>query len=233
MVLRALVEAARVAEVRVDDRLLRPRVVERFEPVGGPRAPAARVDDEVGVQQRVALVGGHDAPPLEHHAADAIAGTRGQQARDVVAFEDRHVPERRDAVAHRPVEQRAAEGQHLDVRPESNAPPGRREPCDVLRALHDGRACGLQFGADAWEESLEDLQPSREQDVQVRRLDDAGARRRGVGIAVPLDDRDAVEVVREDSGREQPRDAAADDHGHGFLGALHISTIANGGRQGL
>jgi hypothetical protein len=61
------------------------------------------------------------------------------------------------------------------------------------------------------EEPLDDLMASGEQAVRVAALGDAFPVLGAVGERVSLDERHPREMLREDSGREEPGDAAPND----------------------
>lgn len=170
------------------------------------RAAPGRVDDEVGGQ----------VPAAAELDAGDVAAARDQPGH-LVSFEGLDAAE---PGAHRPVEQRPAERQQpRHVEPPTPSSGG--QPQDVggyADLLGTGRHERL---LQAGEETFGDLQPAGPQHVQVAGLRYAGAEGRVGGEAVALDEGDAIEVVGEDAGGEQPGDAAADDDG---VVALHRGT---------
>ena len=73
--------------------------------------------------------------------------------------------------------------------------------------------CRHQFVADARKELLDRQPAAREQNMQMTGLRQALARHRRLGKAVALDQRHALEMIRQHAAGEQPGDAAADDDG--------------------
>jgi hypothetical protein len=126
---------------------------------------------------------------------------------------DAHVGERGDPAADAPVDQVAGGGEQQEVPGKPDVPAGGAHPGDIPGKVQRLRAGPHQLAGQAREEPLHDSVAAFQQDVRVPALRRPLPGGRGLGEAVALQQRDAVEVVGQDPGRKQPGQAAADDHG--------------------
>jgi hypothetical protein len=131
-----------------------------------------------------------------------------------------NVTDNREAAANDPIEKRTAAGERLDLGTKASAPSGRGQPGDVAPGIEDLRARLDQFVANSRKELRDRVPAAGEQDVQMTLLRESFSRERRLWKAVTLDDRHAIEVVRQHATGEQPGYAAADDDGMRALSSL-------------
>ena len=144
------------------------------------------------------------------------------QAGDVDPLMDAHVRERGDPAADAPVDQVAGGGEQPEVAGKPDVPAVGAHPGDIPGRVQRLRAGPHQLPGQAREEPLQGPAAALQQDVRVPALRQPLAGGRGLREAVALQQRDVVEVVGQDPGRQHPGQAAADDHG---------VTATGGGRE--
>ena len=126
---------------------------------------------------------------------------------------DAHVRERGDPAADGPVDQVAGGGEQQEVAGKPDVPAVRAHPGDILGRVQRLGAGPHQLPGQSREEPLHDSAAAFQQAVHVPALGQPLPGGRGLGEAVSLQQRDDVEVVGQDPGRQHPGQAPADDHG--------------------
>ena len=133
----------------------------------------------------------------EPGTGDPVPVTRpADQADNVGPLVEAHIRERGDPTADSPVDQFAARGKHQEVAGKPDIPTVGVQPGDIAGRVERGRAGPHQLPGQARQQPLHPSAAAFQQGVHVAALRQSFTGGRGLGEAVSLHQRDAVEVVR-------------------------------------
>ena len=140
-----------------------------------------------------------------HHTPGSIRAER----KHFDALEQMHAGQHRDAAAHVPLDELAAAGQHRATVSRVVAVPRRREPRDVARGIDERGAARHQFRGETGQQRIEAAGTARDVDVRIHCGRDAGAKFGQARQRLAIEQRHAIEMIREHTGGEQSRQTTA------------------------
>jgi len=111
------------------------------------------------------------------------------------------------------LQERAAHGQEEQVAVVPDAPVAGVMPGKITPGVEANRAGGQEFVGEARQQGFGDHASPRQQNVQMIALRDALSWFWAAHQLITFDERDALEVVREDAGGEKAGHAAAENDG--------------------